>query len=68
MRVVVTNTSFMEFQLIDVWNFLRTGMHCENRCVYCWRPMEFYDSLEMKPEQVAEPEEILEKLMAERKN
>ncbi|KFM15129.1 Cyclic pyranopterin monophosphate synthase protein [Marine Group I thaumarchaeote SCGC AAA799-D11] len=29
--------------------------------------MEFYDSLEMKPEQVAEPEEILTKLMAERK-
>jgi tRNA wybutosine-synthesizing protein 1 len=20
------------------------GMYCENRCVYCWRPMEFYDS------------------------
>ena len=47
--------------------FSPAGMHCENRCVYCWRPMEFYDSLEMKPEQVAEPEEILTKLMAERK-
>jgi tRNA wybutosine-synthesizing protein 1 len=29
--------------------------------------MEFYDSMEMKPEEVAEPEEILTKLMAERK-
>ena len=29
--------------------------------------MEFYDSLKMEPEQVAEPEEILTKLMAERK-
>ena len=47
--------------------FSPAGMHCENRCVYCWRPMEFYDSLEMRPEQVAEPREILEKLMAERK-
>ena len=47
--------------------FSPAGMHCENRCVYCWRPMEFYDSLEMKSEQVAEPKEILTKLMVERK-
>ena len=47
--------------------FSPAGMHCENRCVYCWRPMEFYDSLKMEPEKVAEPEEILEKLMEERK-
>jgi len=47
--------------------FSPAGMYCENRCVYCWRPMEFYDSMQMKPEQVAEPEQILTKLMAERK-
>jgi tRNA wybutosine-synthesizing protein 1 len=47
--------------------FSPAGMHCENRCVYCWRPMEFYDSMKMEPEQVAEPEQILTKLMAERK-
>lgn len=47
--------------------FSPAGMFCENRCVYCWRPMEFYDSLKMEPEQVAEPEEIVTKLMAERK-
>ena len=47
--------------------FSPAGMHCENRCVYCWRPMEFYDSLKMEPEKVAEPKEILEKLMEERK-
>ncbi len=47
--------------------FSPAGMHCENRCVYCWRPMEFYDSMEMKLEEVAEPEEILTKLMVERK-
>lgn len=47
--------------------FSPAGMHCENRCIYCWRPMEFYDSLNMEPDKVAEPKEILEKLMLERK-
>ena len=47
--------------------FSPAGMHCENRCVYCWRPMEFYDALQMDPQKVASPEEILEKLMAERR-
>ena len=47
--------------------FSPAGMYCENRCVYCWRPMEFYDSMKMEAEQVAEPEQILTKLMAERK-
>ena len=47
--------------------FSPAGMHCENRCAYCWRPMEFYDSLAMDPERVAEPEEIMKKLMAERR-
>ena len=47
--------------------FSPAGMHCENRCVYCWRPMEFYDSLAMELERVAEPEEIIQKLMAERR-
>ena len=47
--------------------FSPAGMYCENRCVYCWRPMEFYDSMEMNPENVAEPEDIVTKLMAERK-
>ena len=47
--------------------FSPAGMHCENRCVYCWRPMEFYDSLAMEPEKVAGPEEIMQKLMAERR-
>ena len=46
--------------------FSPAGMHCENRCVYCWRPMEFYDSLAMESEKVAEPEQILTKLMEER--
>ncbi len=48
--------------------FSPAGMYCENRCVYCWRPMEFYDSLKMDPKNVAEPAEIISKLMEERKN
>ena len=48
--------------------FSPAGMYCENRCVYCWRPMEFYDSMKMEPENVAQPEEIMSKLMQERKN
>src|ERR687886_82046 len=44
-----------------------TAMNCENRCVYCWRPTEFYDTLEMPPELVDEPEEIVENLIEERR-
>jgi tRNA wybutosine-synthesizing protein 1 len=47
--------------------FSPAGMHCENRCVYCWRPMEFYDSLKMEPQNVAEPKDIVLSLMEERK-
>jgi tRNA wybutosine-synthesizing protein 1 len=42
-------------------------MNCENRCVYCWRPTEFYDTLEMPPELVDEPDVIVQKLLHERK-
>ena len=47
--------------------FSPAGMHCENRCVYCWRPMEFYDSMKMEPEHVAEPKQIVTELMKERR-
>ena len=47
--------------------FSPAGMYCENRCVYCWRPMEFYNSMEMPSDKVAEPEEIVSNLMAERR-
>ena len=47
--------------------FSPAGMYCENRCVYCWRPMEFYDSMKMEPRKVAEPEQIVSKLMEERR-
>jgi len=47
--------------------FSPAGMYCENRCVYCWRPMEFYDSMAMDPHKVAEPEQIMDRLMEERR-
>ena len=47
--------------------FSPAGMFCENRCVYCWRPMEFYSSLEMPSDKVAPPEVIVSNLMEERK-
>ena len=47
--------------------FSPAGMYCENRCVYCWRPMEFYNSMEMPPDKVAMPEEIVANLMKERR-
>lgn len=46
--------------------FSPAGMFCENRCVYCWRPMEFYSAMKMQPEKVAPPETILSNLMEER--
>lgn len=46
--------------------FSPAGMFCENRCVYCWRPMEFYSAMKMQPERVAPPEIILSSLMEER--
>ena len=47
--------------------FSPAGMYCENRCVYCWRPMEFYNSMQMPQDKVATPEEIVTNLMEERR-
>jgi tRNA wybutosine-synthesizing protein 1 len=46
--------------------FSPAGMLCQNRCVYCWRPMEFYDYMEMPPDAVDDPETIVNNLMEER--
>jgi tRNA wybutosine-synthesizing protein 1 len=35
------------------------AMNCENRCIYCWRPTEFYDTLQMPPHLVDEPDLIV---------
>jgi len=44
-----------------------TAMNCENRCVYCWRPTEFYDTLEMPEYLVDEPDMIINNLLEERR-
>ena len=44
-----------------------TAMNCENRCIYCWRPTEFYDTLEMPNNLVDEPDAIVQHLLLERK-
>ncbi|MCS7142125.1 MAG: 4-demethylwyosine synthase TYW1 [Candidatus Nitrosocaldus sp.] len=46
--------------------FSPAGMFCENRCVYCWRPMEFYEHVEMPMSAVDEPRAIVDNLMRER--
>jgi tRNA wybutosine-synthesizing protein 1 len=42
------------------------AMNCENRCIYCWRPTEFYDTLEMPTDLVDEPDVIIDRLIKER--
>jgi tRNA wybutosine-synthesizing protein 1 len=46
--------------------FSPAGMYCENRCIYCWRPMEFYEHIEMPEHAVDDPKDIVENLLAER--
>ncbi len=46
--------------------FSPAGMYCENRCVYCWRPMEFYEHIEMPGDAVDKPESIIDNLLKER--
>ena len=43
------------------------AMNCENRCIYCWRPTEFYDTLEMPSHLVDEPKTIIHNLLEERR-
>ncbi|MDQ3839238.1 MAG: 4-demethylwyosine synthase TYW1 [Thermoproteota archaeon] len=43
-----------------------TALNCENRCIYCWRPTEFYDTLHMPEDLVDEPDVIVHELMKER--
>lgn len=47
--------------------FTPASVYCENRCIYCWRPVEFYEMLKMPEEMIAEPEELIEGLTRERR-
>jgi tRNA wybutosine-synthesizing protein 1 len=41
---------------------------CTERCTFCWRPMEFYKTVEITPDQVDPPRLIIEKIIKERYN
>ncbi|RMF30278.1 MAG: 4-demethylwyosine synthase TYW1, partial [Candidatus Nitrosothermus koennekii] len=47
--------------------FSPMGMVCENRCIYCWRPMEFYDFMDIDPKSVDEPKVLIDNLLEERR-
>ena len=40
---------------------------CTERCTFCWRPMEFYKTVEISPDIVDPPQVIIEKIIEERK-
>jgi tRNA wybutosine-synthesizing protein 1 len=44
-----------------------TALNCENRCLYCWRPTEFYDTLNMPAQLVDNPDVIVHSLLEERR-
>lgn len=43
------------------------GMICSNRCIYCWRPTEDFDSFVPEEGQVMEPEEVVRGVLEERR-
>jgi len=46
--------------------FSPAGMICSNRCVYCWRPSESFDTVYLTPELVDDPEEVVNGVLRER--
>jgi len=47
--------------------FSPAAMYCQNRCEYCWRPIEFYRMLRMDRRWTDRPEEIVATLLRERR-
>lgn len=43
--------------------FSPAGLYCHNRCIYCWRPTEFYETIKMGEDEVDDPKEIIENLL-----
>lgn len=42
------------------------GMVCDNRCIYCWRPTQEFDSFAPEELWVMEPEEVIRGVLKER--
>jgi tRNA wybutosine-synthesizing protein 1 len=34
--------------------------YCMNKCIFCWRPMEYTDGAEMNPQECDDPDEVIE--------
>jgi len=58
---------FYGIQTHQCMEFTPTAVFCENRCIYCWRPNEFYRMLKMPEEWIDDPENIIKNLTEERK-
>ncbi len=58
---------FYGIQTHQCMEFTPTAVFCENRCIYCWRPNEFYKMLKMPESWIDEPAEIVKNLEKERK-
>ncbi|MEM4500445.1 MAG: 4-demethylwyosine synthase TYW1 [Candidatus Woesearchaeota archaeon] len=43
--------------------FSPAGLFCHNRCIYCWRPTNFYKIVKMKKDEVDNPSDIIENLL-----
>jgi len=56
---------FYGIEALRCMQFSPAGMYCQNRCLYCWRPAEFYNLLKLDEEKVDEPKEIFENLLKE---
>lgn len=56
---------FYGIEALRCMQFSPAGMYCQNRCLYCWRPAEFYNLLKLEEEKVDEPKEIFENLLKE---
>ncbi len=49
------------------FEFSPAGMMCHFRCHFCWRPTEFMRKIELEPDAVLGPEELMEALDKERR-
>jgi len=47
--------------------FSPAGMICNMKCIFCWRPAEFMERISMSPDEVDDPEELMEGILRERR-
>lgn len=47
--------------------FSPAGMMCHMKCIFCWRPMEFMKKIYMDPNEVDDPQTLMEGIIKERR-